>query len=721
MACRTVVSSVFLMEPWRPLHPNCSFAASSSSSFTVVFAPLTLSLRCGIRSYVVQGFRKGRGVHLNCSIGETPSSSSSQDDQGPPQEAVLKAISEVSKTEGRVGQTTNVVIGGTVTDDSTSEWVSLDQKVNSYPTVRGFTAIGTGGDDFVHAMVIAVESVLQQPIPEGRVKQKLSSRGKYVSVNIGPVKVVSSEQVQAVYNAMRRDDRMKYFLNFSIPLLGLWQASDSILVILIQFSDQHEYEYEYCKRIARPSFSSVMEERQLNGELNPNPKNNNNDKEKKEKKKRKQDFEFCKVCNLNHDQGRRHNYFPNHIKSLSSFLSRFLKKMSDVRFFLKNPLFLRPEHAGRNRLWCVFCDCDVQELDSPFACSNAITHLASFEHLKNLKHFLWKYGGGEDRVDAFRISEADLSKWVKRCESLRSSAASPIEGSYELSRDIQNKLSSENMHNFEKKSIISFKSSFSNNVLPLQSSTDERCHIFHPETTKVARPLLPDSTSLPVDKQGKMHSQGMHVTKNMTMDLKVYRNSQHPLVHSCNGGSVGCSSSNGVVYQFESMDKGGSSNQGVQNLTSVSQLLAEEPKGNVHSGAPPPWFEEKNEDNQLNVELSTGFCISSLPSPLEKFGKTRKLNPKRVGAAWAEKRKIELEKEKRGEIDSGNCDTDWLPNFGRVWQSGSRKESRKEFEKEKEKLLKVDSLTETTTKIRPYISKRLTDADASNFSADKSS
>jgi hypothetical protein len=38
-------------------------------------------------------------------------------------------VAEVSKTEGRVGQTTNMVIGGTVTDDSTNEWVSLDKKV----------------------------------------------------------------------------------------------------------------------------------------------------------------------------------------------------------------------------------------------------------------------------------------------------------------------------------------------------------------------------------------------------------------------------------------------------------------------------------------------------------------------------------------------------------------------------------------------------------------
>lgn len=38
--------------------------------------------------------------------------------------------------------------------------------MNTYPTVRGFTAIGTGGDDFVQAMVVAVESVIQQPIPQ---------------------------------------------------------------------------------------------------------------------------------------------------------------------------------------------------------------------------------------------------------------------------------------------------------------------------------------------------------------------------------------------------------------------------------------------------------------------------------------------------------------------------------------------------------------------------
>nr|KYP75674.1 hypothetical protein KK1_019867 [Cajanus cajan] len=142
MACRSMLRSSILVEPFR-------------------FQPLHFS-NGGVRA---GPFRRGKGVTLRCcsSHSETPSF---QDDQGPPQEAVLKAISEVSKAEGRVGQTTNMVIGGTVSDDSTNEWLTLDQKVNSYPTDRGFTAIGTGGEDFVQAMVVAVESVIQQPIPQ---------------------------------------------------------------------------------------------------------------------------------------------------------------------------------------------------------------------------------------------------------------------------------------------------------------------------------------------------------------------------------------------------------------------------------------------------------------------------------------------------------------------------------------------------------------------------
>nr|DAD30552.1 TPA_asm: hypothetical protein HUJ06_009403 [Nelumbo nucifera] len=161
MACGTVFRSVFMTEAWRPFHQN---RASALLPLTLLNAPLKpkWSFRVGV---TIRDLHRRRGGPFNCFNDETLSSSS-QDDQAPPQEAVLKAISEVSKTEGRIGQTTNVVIGGTITDDSTNKWLALDQKVNSYPTVRGFTAIGTGCDDFVQAMVVAIESVLQYPILE---------------------------------------------------------------------------------------------------------------------------------------------------------------------------------------------------------------------------------------------------------------------------------------------------------------------------------------------------------------------------------------------------------------------------------------------------------------------------------------------------------------------------------------------------------------------------
>ena len=143
---------------------------------------------------------------------------------------------------------------------------------------------------------------------------------------------------------------------------------------------------------------------------------------------------------------------------------------------------------------------------------------------------------------------------------------------------------------------------------------------------------------------------------------------------------------------------------GVVGMTSISSSHSTDAGGNVHSGAPPPWL-DANDGDFSSVQLNQ--------SDVARFqakvpGKNRKLNPNRVGAAWAERRKIEIEMEKSGHVTKSNIDPDWLPNFGRVWQSGTRKESRKEFEKEKRKLVKTESISTESepVKIQPYISKR---------------
>ncbi|XP_028111010.1 TITAN-like protein isoform X1 [Camellia sinensis] len=435
--------------------------------------------------------------------------------------------------------------------------------------------------------------------------------------------------------------------------------------------------------------------------------------ETKKKKKKSDEFEFCKVCKLNHDQGNRHKYFPNHAKSLSSFLSCFQNKLSDVLFFLKNPTPLRPEHASRNRLWCVFCDSDIHELGSSFSCGNAINHLAGDDHLKNLKSFLWKHGGGMDRVNSFRVSEADLAKWERKCKSLKSEAAN--EGPYRPligpSNDIHNELNSECIDSFDKNTNHFLKSTFSNGVMPLQNYTNERYQVSHSELSEVTEfgPRLHDANSyLPVGTQFNTNPRGLK-------DLTGYMDNQQSFV--CNGGKWPANGypSNGGMYQGhpdERMVNRESSSQGLQNLTQISCMVQESAKGNVHSGAPPPWF-DATEENLLNVRLKPGLGSGNPVSSPNKSGKSQKLNPKRVGAAWAEKRKHELEMEERGEIVTDNFEVNWLPNFGRVWQSGSRKESRKEFEVENKKSLEAETETETETliKIQPYVSKRMrTDA-----------
>lgn len=160
------------------------------------------------------------------------------------------------------------------------------------------------------------------------------------------------------------------------------------------------------------------------------------------------------------------------------------------------------------------------------------------------------------------------------------------------------------------------------------------------------------------------------------------------------------------VCQKQSMASREPITEGYQSLTRISCGGIEDIKGNVYSGALPPWlegFEARNEHGQSRGPRVNGTHKNSR--------KTSKLNPNRVGAAWAEKRKLELEMEKRGEIVANSSDANWLPNFGRVWQSGSRKESMKEFKKEKLNVPKVESQaeckTESEIKLHPYISKRM--------------
>ncbi|MCD9640508.1 hypothetical protein HAX54_025861 [Datura stramonium] len=398
-------------------------------------------------------------------------------------------------------------------------------------------------------------------------------------------------------------------------------------------------------------------------------------------------FEFCVVCKLNHNQGRRHNFLPNHKKSLAAALSRFQSKLSDIRFFLRNPIPLRPEHASRNRLWCLFCECDILELESFYASDNAIRHLAGADHMKKVKGFLWKYGGGMDKVDTLRITEADFAKWEKKYNLLKSDGGSRAM-SIGPSNDIQNKTNSDYLNCFEKDNIHAVNIDVSNSVVPLQNYTTERSQISENTICSVTNgPNLRGTCMGGQLSEDACSSNGLSNAQNC---LGYHATTTS---HQClNGGSVTLDGR---------MIKGTKSSLGPPSITQISLTFQEDSLGNVHSGAPPPWF---NATERSRLDFISNPGSSGLSPPIQK--KNSKLNPNRVGAAWAERRKVELELESKGELVTNTFDVNWLPNFGRVWQSGTRKESRKEFQLENHKSAKVESQSQSMVQLQPYISKR---------------
>ncbi|CAM8926725.1 unnamed protein product [Rhodiola kirilowii] len=369
------------------------------------------------------------------------------------------------------------------------------------------------------------------------------------------------------------------------------------------------------------------------------------------------DFEFCKVCNRHHQDGNRHKYFPKHLTSLSTYLSKFQSKLSDVRFFLKtlpSSFLSTPREIG-----------SVMDSVRSLFSSNAICHLASASHLKSLKSFLWKNGGCMDQVDSFVIPEAELTKWKRQCDSVRKGSLSSGEASkgsalYGPSNDIHNEIDSFPIISLDYNTKSTHGLNTSDGVvMPLHRYTTETSQVWASQMDQTVRFMS-----------------GYH---------------QNGVSSAIQPGSQSDLSSSGLTQNTDY--------QSFQRIPSVS----EEAVGNVHTGAPPPWLESINNQDTLVQGSEKDLVIPSS----KKSKKCRKLNPKRVGAAWAEKRKIEIEMEKRGLISAENVDDSWLPNFGRVWQTGSRKESKKEFELEKPKVAEICSQLEIPIKIEPYVSKKM--------------
>jgi hypothetical protein len=133
--------------------------------------------------------------------------------------------------------------------------------------------------------------------------------------------------------------------------------------------------------------------------------------------------------------------------------------------------------------------------------------------------------------------------------------------------------------------------------------------------------------------------------------------------------------------------------------------------GNVHTGAAPPWLQAMNKSNSGETNKDTNSDPGVSLSRAQKRKLNRLRNPKRVGAEWAERRRAEMAREAMGHQPSSGSlglriGSAWMPNFGRVWQTGSRKETRKEFEAETQLQHPKAYPPKQPKAVQPYVSKR---------------
>lgn len=91
--------------------------------------------------------------------------------------------------------------------------------------------------------------------------------------------------------------------------------------------------------------------------------------------------------------------------------------------------------------------------------------------------------------------------------------------------------------------------------------------------------------------------------------------------------------------------------------------------GNVHTGAVPPWLLDEPADEASDGQQEMKPSVQEFLKHKEQE-KLKKLPPNRVGAYFNH---------------SSHTDANWLPSFGRVWNSGRRWQSRHQFREEEAK------------------------------------
>ncbi|XP_029019729.1 coiled-coil domain-containing protein 84 [Betta splendens] len=206
--------------------------------------------------------------------------------------------------------------------------------------------------------------------------------------------------------------------------------------------------------------------------------------------------------------------------------------------------------------------------------------------------------------------------------------------------------------------------------------TEEETERFKAEVIKVLESFVEKEDEFIKQQADHIRTQEKH--RQEVLQSLLERDTETVCYNGPNGAKVSLEDSVGCQYPSHVSDQHVGSNNVVsmtevqwastgQGLTFIGHQDSSN-SGNVHTGAVPPWLQEDPLEG-----TSRGTAQPAIGPSLQEFlkqkeqEKLKKLPPNRVGANFDH---------------SSHTDANWLPSFGRVWNSGRRWQSRHQFRQE---------------------------------------
>ncbi|XP_048588321.1 centrosomal AT-AC splicing factor isoform X2 [Nematostella vectensis] len=351
------------------------------------------------------------------------------------------------------------------------------------------------------------------------------------------------------------------------------------------------------------------------------------------------DFAFCILCRKNHNQGRKHVYSRKHKTNLDRVLNKFAKKIDEVREYLSKPAVENGELEPGAHFWCHFCARDVSKhvtnREVSITYGGVFEHLASEEHIKKLHKFFREHGADKDLKSKFTIEKEKFERYkIKVDEKLQ-----------EYENLVEDKRKEE-----------------AESIKKMEAVQHQIC--LQPPQNEALLPSFVVYNTVQNELGILQNPTGWHEGQ------RVWGGGIHKYRHGssqwypwemdlADGAPSGSSMLSGHAIRASDSEPEATFSS---DLTVISIPNLPGVKGNVHTGATPPWL--RDDDNDQSLPNDAGPQIGPSLEAFQKFAQNRnklKQNPNRVGANF------------NREQDTSD---EWLPSFGRLWNQGPRWQSR---------------------------------------------